>query len=430
MQKVRALLLIILIFPYIISGCTSDSNEIDDQVYALQIGVDKGVENKVRLTIQYATYKGGGQQGGVAGGGGGGEEKSSGQVDGTVVTTIEASSILDGINMLNASATRQISLVHTKAFIFSEELAYEGLAPYMETISRFRETRRISTVGVCRGKAEDYIKESKALVGENVSKAIELALSQSQKTGLFPRAYFTNFYRDMISPYSQAYALYVGLNEYKNLKKDSDGEADTPLKTEEKYLPGEIPRRGDIKQEFIGTAVFDGDKMVGSLDSQETRYFMMVTGKFRQGVISIEDKNKPGMAIPFELRPGRNPKIKARFERGKPVIYVNLNLEADIGAIQSRIQYESLGNINELNKMIKENIENGVKKTIEKTQKQMGSDVFGFGYYIADKFWTINELEKYNWLKHYKDARFNVQVEAHIRRTGLVTGSSPIRGSK
>lgn len=87
------------------TGCTSDSKEVDDQVYALVIGIDKGTTNKLHLTVQFPTYKegGGGGGGGMSkkdGGEGGGDEES-GKVDGTIMESVEASSILEGMNIIN-----------------------------------------------------------------------------------------------------------------------------------------------------------------------------------------------------------------------------------------------------------------------------------------------------------------------------------------
>ncbi|MCX7920730.1 MAG: Ger(x)C family spore germination protein [Clostridia bacterium] len=423
MRKV-SLLLITLFFFFIMTACTTDGKEIDDQVYALILGLDKGVDNKIRLTIQYPTYKGGG---GMQKSEGGGEDKKSGQIDNTVVTTIEASSILEGINLLNTVTSRRISLVHLKKVVFSEYIARQGIKNYLEPLARFREIRRITQIAVCRGSAEDFINENKTLIGESISKSMELMTSQSQNTGYFPKTPFETFYKGILSPYGQAYSTYVGINDFKHLKPLS--EATAPLRTEYPILPGEIPRTGDLARETIGTAVFDGDRMVGSLNSYETRYFMMVSGGFEKGIFTLEDRSMPGSAIPFDVRLGRKPKVKVTFNNGVPIIDVNLNIEADIGAIQSRIPYEKLERIDELNDLIADIIQNGIKKTIEKTQKEWNTDIFSFGYQAAKHFFTIQEFEKYNWLRHYKEAKVNVSVQANVRRTGLMTESAPVRYS-
>lgn len=416
------------------TGCTADSKEIDDQVYTLVIGADKAVNNKVRVTVQFPTYKSGGGE--SAGGtqkkdsaGGEGNKEETGEVSGTIVETVEAPTLLEAVDLLNTSTSRRISLVQTKEIIFSEELAREGIGRYLEPIARFRETRRTMQVVVCRGNAEDFIKESKTLIGDSLAKAMELMLIESANTGFFPHVTFHDFYAGMLNPYSMAYAAYAGLNDFSKLKP-LGGEASSPLKTEYEILPGEIPRKGDLKREFFGTAVFDGEKMVGSLNASETRYFLMVKGDFKKGIITIADKENPDLAIPLDVRLGRKPKIKAHFENGTPVINVKLNIESDIGAIQSRENYEKLSKINDLNKQIESSIRNGVVKTIEKTQKEWGTDIFGFGGYVARSFFTVPEFEKYNWLAHYRDAKINVDVSVNVRRTGLMMSSSPIRNTK
>ncbi len=426
MFKASKVIVLLITFVYILTGCTTDSKNIDDQAYAIMVGIDKGVDNKIRLTVQFPTYKGGGNGSSLGGGGGNSDEKEHGLVDGTVVASIECATVLEGINLLNTSTSRHISLVHCKAIIFSEQLAQDGINFYLSDFARFRETRRIANIGVCRGKAEEYIMENKTLIGDNIFKSIELSFSQSKNSGLFPMMGFTNFYKSTISPYSQAYSIYMGINNFKNLQ-NSDKEKNPPLKTHENYYPGDVPKKGNLKQEMIGTAIFNGDKLAGTLNAEETRYFLMVVNEFRHGILTIEDKRHPGMAIPFDLRPGRKPDIKVRFDKSTPIIDVNLNIEADIVGIQSGMHYESTDRIKELSDLLKDTIEGGVSKTIKRVQKQMGTDIFGFGYYAASKFITINDLEKYNWLSHFIDAKINVSVRTNIRRTGLVAETVPVR---
>lgn len=109
---------------------------------------------------------------------------------------------------------------------------------------------------------------------------------------------------------------------------------------------------------------------------------------------------------------------------------LKINIECDLGAIQGRESYEKLDKINDLNKQIEKYIENGITKTIEKTQKEWGTDIFGFGGYIARSFYTVTEFEKYNWLSHYRDAKVNVDVTVNVRRTGRLMSSSPVRTTK
>lgn len=417
--------LVLLCLP--LAGCY-DSVEIDQEVYALVIGVDKGVNNKIRVTFQVPTYKDS-SGGGMGGGGGGGGGQEIGEVGGTVVATVEAPSLVEGINMINAASNRKISLEQAKMLVFSEEYAREGVGKYIEPLARFRDVRELMRVIVCRGKAEDFIYENKTLIGENLAKDIELLFLQSDITGYFPDVFFTEFYTDLLAPYGQPIAIYAGVNDFSQMAEPDSSQGEPPLKTPS-FDPGLIPRKGGGKKELFGTAVFDGDRMVGSLGQNESRFFLMGIGEFERGNFTLEDPNEPGSAIVLEVQAVGAPQVKARFEGGTPVIDVSMKLDVDIASIQSRINYERLDLIDKLEKHVEDYFTEGMEKTIHKTQEEWNSDIFFFGAKIAANFRTIQELEEYNWLNHYQEAKIKVTVDANIRRSGYFFETKPIKSSK
>ena len=198
------------------------------------------------------------------------------------------------------------------------------------------------------------------------------------------------------------------------------------MKTGKGDLPGELPRKGVNKIELVGITVFNKGKMVGSLNSYETTYYLMLRGEFKNGKVSIPDKNDPERAIIFDLHTGRKPKVKAYFKDGKPIIDLKIKLESEITAIQSRINYDSPSMANDIEKQITEFLLKGMKETIQKTLGELNADIFGFGDYLAGNFFTIKEWESYNWLSHYKEATVNLELEVKIRRSGLMFNSYPI----
>lgn len=425
-KRVSLLLLLCLWLVADLTGCY-DAAEVDDEVYALVLGIDKGVNNKVRVTIQYPTYK-------SSGGGGGDSEANSGmgaknETPGAIIDTIEAPSILEALDMYGMSVSRRVSLMHMKNMIISQELAEEGVQAYVSPLARYREARGVVNISVVQGTAQKFIQENKSNIGESLAKALELMTVQSENTSFFPRVTFYEFYKSLLSTYEQGYAAYAGLNELKNLpEKKYIGKA--PLMVDNAFKPGEIPRSGAAKREYAGTAVFCDGKMVGSLNSEETRYFMMIVGKFKKGIIDMEDWESQGDAISLNVRPSRRPVVKGYFKKGRPIISVNLEMEADIGAIQSRVNYEDKEQVKKLSTKAESYLERRVVQVIGKVQQQYNSDIFGFGQKLAGYFPTIQEWEKYDWLSHFKDAGINVRVKVSIRRTGLMLKSARVTGTK
>jgi len=427
MKRVSLLLTICILISITFTACY-DAREVDDEVYALMVGIDKGSTNNIRLTIQYPTYK-------TGGGGNEGQDKNKGgmgnsnETAGANIHTIEARSPLEALDMYGMAISRRVSLTHLKNIVISEELAREGIQEYLAPMARYRETRRIVDIAVVKGKAQEYIKENEPTIGESLSKSIELMAAQAGNTSYFPRVTFFDFYRGMLSTYSQSYTMYTGTNEFEYLTEDQ-APIEAATEGDDGFIPGTVPRSGVAKNEFVGTALFSGDKMVGYLNSEETRYFLMIVGKFKRGIIEIKDLNAPDKVIPMDFRLSRKPVVKASFEKGKPVIDLRLELEADIGAIPSRFNYEDKENVEKLNAYAEKYIQEKVTNVIAKVKNQYRTDVFGFGKKVAGYFFTIQEWEKYDWLKHFPESKVNIKVNVNIRRTGLMIMSSRIKGQK
>lgn len=229
------------------------------------------------------------------------------------------------------------------------------------------------------GNVEEFIIENKTVIGTSILKATELMFNQARTSGYFTDTLFHEFYFDMMTPYGQPHAIYSGLNDFKKIAESMNG-IKPPIKTELDMNPGDIPRKGGARREFFGTAVFNSDKMVGHLNSFETRCLLMVTNKFKKAIMTIEDKNKPWNAIVFDIRLGRKTKTNVYFEDGIPVINVKLNIEADILGIQSRINYEKVNLIDDLNNQLKTYLENGIRSTHVKILKAANSFIDPFIY--------------------------------------------------
>lgn len=427
MRRSIVLILLCSALATLTSGCY-DAMEIDDMAYVITIGVDKGVSDKLRLTVQMSTMQK--SEGGGEGGSGGGGSMSGGSGmkvggDGVYTTiTVDAPSLYTGINLINTFTPRRLNLMHSKFLIFSEELAREGIGTYISAFIRQREIRRTMHVLVCKGLAMDFVRANKPTIGEMVSKAEEMLIEQEKFTGFFTDENFGRLYNDIKSTYNQPIVALGAVNEFKAFNKEGERWGEE-YKTGGAYKAGEIPRMGGGQIEIIGTALFDGDKMVGELNGDETRMMVVLRGELARFYFTLQDPLKPEFVVPLDVHQARQPQVKIRFEGDKPVIDVKLQLEGDILAIQSRINYES----DKLKPMIEEAFEKYAKNEMDKLIKKCQSlkvDVFNFGKRASMHFGTIQEWEKYNWIGQFEKAQISTEVKFTVRRTGVMLRSSPI----
>ncbi len=405
------LILLLLVSLLAFTGCWG-IRETDEIAYVLMIGFDKGEKDNTILTLSIANPK---TATGNTQGGSGGEKTRE-------IVSVEAFGPVAMLDLLNTAIDRHINLQHTKAFIFSEELAREGLGCWLSPLMRFRETRGTAEVFICRGKARDVIEKSNPFLELSPVKQIELVRKLSEAHGFFPVTQLIDLYLDTKSFSKEPAVPLTGVHEGEfestrpGILKGGAGQ----------YLAGEVPLSGKNKVQFIGTAAFRGDKLVGLLDGQETRYYLMLTGDFGFGLIGVKDPLNQSGAIGLRVQQGRKPKYKTRVdEEGNVTIDVELFLEPEIIASASANDFERSDLKPLLEEAFSRQTERHCQNLIKRTQNELRADIFGFGGKVKRKFLTEQPWEEYEWLEVYPEIQINVVAHTQIRRTGLLLKRIP-----
>lgn len=426
LKKTLSIMLLSFLIAIIFSGCY-DRREVDDQSYIIAMGVDKGVFNDISMTLQYAipALIGGGGSGGGGGGGGGGGTKPVGEV------TLEAPTIYSGLNLANNFIGKQLNMSHTELVVFSEELAKSGkMHDYIHAMIRGREFRPNIFIAVSRGTAEDYIKSIKPIQEVDPAKYYELKYNTYKYTGFTANTQLGNFYNRQESNSIQAIATLVGVGDYKTVKDINPLDSTNDQKGREKpltgdYKAGDLPKAGDVNGETMGLAVFDGVNFAGELDGEEATMYLIVSGEYKNSYVTFQDPKKKGSYVVLNLKQSRMPKYEIKFENGKPKIDVKIKLEADFLSIQSGINYEEGSLLNIFENSAEQFLKSEIMRLLNRTTKELHSDICGFGRYVKGRFLTWDEWTNFKWLGRYKDSTFNVDVDLKIRRPGLIIRSLP-----
>jgi|LSQX01.3.fsa_nt_gb spore germination protein KC len=425
-NKKAVILIILLCLSFIsMTGCY-DRREVDDLVYPVAIGLDKGKTNYLRMTLQLA----------VPTSIGSGGEVGSGEVGKSVgITTVETPSIYSGLNMINTYVSKQINMSHVKAIVFSQELAQEGIEKYIYAFMRGREFRPNAYVMVARGQgnaAEKYLRSVKPEFETNPAKYYEMVLSAYKYTGFTADTTLISFYHKMGSKAIQPVAVLAGVSKFsetedidivnstymeKNRSPEYQG-GQYPLEGD--FMAGDMPKVGSVKSEVMGLAVFNNSKLVGELDGQETTYNLMGRGEFGHSYMSIPDPKSEGKFVLLNVKQSRSPKKSVMMEGDEPKISIKIILEADILSIQSGINYEDMKHVRILEKFTEEFLKSAIERFLKKTAEENNADTCGFGMVMKRKFLTWRDWEDFGWEKKYENSTFNVEVDLKIRRPGLI----------
>ncbi len=411
MRKIASIIVFFMIL-FMLTGCY-DSREISDSTYVAMLGIDEGTNNKWQITFLFPSL----------------DKMNSGEEEGGKSSvkytkyTIEASSFFEGVSLANTSIPKQIIFMHANAIVFSEALARDGkIGEFIAPLIRNREIRRTEFIIVSKGSANSFLEAASKNVESSITQEMEDLLGGTSYAGYFPTADLNDLNNGIKSTYHQVIAAYGDLNSGINKERDDSSNKNG---NEIEYYAGDIPREGGPKIDLAGSAVINGDRMVGKLTGQETSMVLIIKGLLKKSTLAIPDPKKENLIVPIEIRLSKKPKINVKFEDKEPVIDIKLKLEGDILAIQSRIDYEDPKLTPVLEKAVEDFIEKELNKTFKKC-KNLKSDVFNFGNIAVRQFLTIQEWEEYNWNKHFENAHINTSVKFNIRRTGTMISDSPI----
>lgn len=185
---------------------------------------------------------------------------------------------------------------------------------------------------------------------------------------------------------------------------------------------GSSPIENSSSSEMMGTAVFNGDILVGELTAVETLCHMLVTNELESCNITLPHAEGQNQNTDLYLYNNSNPKIKVNIVNGTPFIKINFHLEARILSINSDSKYDTEQKLSEISSVASQYIKNIMTEYLYKTSVQLKSDIDGFGTHALPLFLTENDFEEYNWLDNYKDAVFDVSVDTRVKSAFLLGG--------
>ena len=373
MRRIR---LIVLAFLLPLCGCMQSKN-IDEYAYVLNVGVERGTTMPYLVTLLVSAP-------------GGTEEM---KVENKVITA-EAGTFPEAYETLNASYPSRLSFSRASLLVIGEDLAKDGaqtafldfafgkpdLWPNLRVVVAEPPLRDVFEGWL--SEADPSLRKIKTAVGD-LGKA----------SGVTADAGYGTYLEAISDKRFDAMLAYAGVNEY-GLRPDLVGGEAYP------YVGGSMLTESLLKTSTAGSAVFDGDRMVGVLDGRHTMEVMMVTDTFRTGELQFSLPD--GEPLFVTLYRVRAPKIRADAHGA----CVELFLEADLVQPQS-LPMES----GDLKTLIARQLETELDAVLAALQRA-GSDAMGFGRFSARRFRSAEDWENYDWKADYRrySVRFSVTV--------------------
>lgn len=362
------LTLILCLLCAVLTGCAV-TGEVENQAYALVMGVDGTQDGGIELTIRIPRIGQGDRDG----------EESGGEGEPYLVIAAAGGDYAQALENLQWAVARELNLSHLRLLVVSKALASEDRFP--ELIRAVAETRHLYTTAsfiVCEGGARSFIEGQETLLGSHLSSDIDAMFRHYAAHGYIPDATFADLYYATYSCYSDPTGVWA-------FPDAGEKPAAAVLESSEDVLNAET--RTASSRQYLGAALFRDGMLAGRLDAGETLCLNLLTD--RVDTFSFEADSRAwtlSSALPTGAR--------VRIDGERPKIEVSVSLscgdEGDTAALESAVA-------------------RSIRATIEKCQR-LRVEPFGFAAKAAAHFATLPEWLAYGWRERFPEAEVTVAV--------------------
>lgn len=389
MSKITKLFYIILCMTIImvtLTGCY-DNREIEDLTYVVAIGIDEADNNMFNLTFQTAVPK----------------SITTGEGETTDIKSFKTDNFLSGFRKTGRYLSKKINLSHTKIIVVSEEIAKKGLLPFLNGLQNYMELRPNVNIIVAANGAKNYIESLQPKLSANPTKYYDMMFKSYQTDFRVPSSQLGDYLYRTRSTGSQPVTIYTEVDN--TVVESKKPETDKPEEG-----AGEEKKSMSIK----GLAVFNRDKMKGSLNAEETSLYALMTGSIDTIKLEVKDPLDERYKILSNVSLDRSSKTSVQVYGDKPQINIELNLHADIEAVQSNIIYSDTAKLQKVQKEYEDYLKNEMNSLLSKASNTYKSDIFGFGQIAKKNYSSVSQWEQIKWHEIFPNAVYKVSINMTV----------------
>ncbi len=293
----------------------------------------------------------------------------------------QGKSVLEALNNLSLSTGREPFYSHNYLVVFGSDCAEKGLADALDFFVRYYNTRPSVKLFLAQGLAEEVLSFQKD------GKYLKMSELQT------------------LSHSSRYNGKTVGMDilEFLNGVKREGSSA---------YLPVLAP--GENGVEITSTAFFEGYRLKGFLDLNDTRGFLAVKDRIEQSEMVVSTEKAGDITLSLSSCPGKTQLLITPGE--EPRFSIEAKVQADVSAIsqgRDRIGESLYRELEEKTALL---LQKEVEGALRKSVKQGHCDIFGFGNLLYRKHPGYWKEKRESWGELMAKCRYEVRVEVEVAR--------------
>lgn len=374
----RTALPLCLAISLVIPGCWN-YKEVEDMAIVAGVAVDKTKEeDRLRMTVELVDTSG----------------ALSDTQAGFQISTLTGGTMFEIVRNMISLTGKRLFWSHAKVLILSEELAREGLVKVLDWYNRDTETRSDVYIFVSDAPTAGEILEMNSVLQKIMSFELEQLMRDETHSSTAPIVEIWDFIDRIESKGKYAIAPLVGVQTREGGKKS---------------------------ERVMGTAVFSGDRMIGKLSGEESKYMMFSNNNIKGGVLAVKDKaGRPRYSLEIYSNQTR---MKPSFKNGKLRMDISTVTRTGLDEVMAKGSVESAEDIRDIKALAEEQLKEGIEKVIDKAQHEYHADIFGYGEVVHQDMKDVWKKIEDNWEEEFTDMDVSVKSEIVIESTAKTTRS-------
>lgn len=376
-KRVIQLIIILFIIALLSSGCWN-YRELDELAIVSGVAFDQAEDpDKILMTTQVVVPRNLGSTGG----------------EGPTFLNVKSTgfTVMETVRNYNAKLDRRPFYPFTEVVIFSKEIARDGIAPYLDFFIRDPEPRGQVWILISDSNAHDLLEEYTNLEGIP-TRALRQTIERQQGA-------MSNVASSNVGEFAQAF----------------HSKTRQPV-----TCIVEIKGEGKEKEILLKeTALFNEDKLIGTLDRSEGRGYLWVIDEVESGIIVIEEPGLSNDKISLEILLSQS-KIVPKITDNKLEIKIEISVESQIAEQLGDLDLSKHDVLQSLEKRQATVIHNEIMAAVKKAQ-DLRTDIFGFGQAFSRKYPKEILQKEAKWDEHFPLIEVSTEIKSSIRRTAIQT---------
>jgi spore germination protein KC len=358
-----------------VTGCWN-YREVDELSIVAGVAIDKGIKDQFEMTVEIIDI------------GSGKDAKMKSKI-----VTAEGKTMFDAARNMIALSVKRLYWSHAKVIILSKDIASQGIMNVIEWYQRDAETRE--DVALLISQAESA-KEIFIAQGETeLIKSFELSESIKNQRAL-SKAPIIDIMKYSIELNNKGTSTIIPTV---NLKK-----------TDQKNSP-----------QITGSAIIKNDKLVGFLNSDQTKDLLFIRDEIKGGILVEEiQQNDIPILLSLEIYKSKT-KIKPVVEDKNIKFDLDIHTTVAVGEIEGSIEFFNEQDQIKLEQSADNKLKERIELLIQNIQSQYGADIFGFGSKLQENKVEAWNSVKDNWEEVFKNLAVNIKPNVHIKNSGMLS---------